>query len=85
MCAEESVMSQAIMWGSVVASVGASVVKAMNIGYQREAYIVSAASGLPFILESLSASSYHNVIKNTFFFTISVFGAVRYKTKPDKT
>ena len=79
-------MLEYILWVVVVASVVTSIIRACNIGFQKETYIISVLTHIPLIYKSYTLGSTQMMVLEMFYLLIAVFGIYRWsKSKPQKS
>ena len=71
-------MLELILWLSVFVSVGTSIIRALNIGYQQQTYILSAIFQVPLIYHAYLNNSNQLIMLNVFYTLISSMGAYRW-------
>ena len=67
-----------ISWIGVLVSIGTSVIRALNVGYQWHTYIMSSLSGLALIYNGYQLGSNQLIFLNTFHMIISLMGVYRW-------
>ncbi len=70
-----------ISWIGVFISIGTSVIRASNIGYQWHSYILSSMSGVALIYNGYQLGSNQLIFLNTFHLMISLMGVYRWSGK----
>ncbi len=66
------------MWAVVFVSVVNSLVKALNIGYQQETYVLSSLIYLPLIYNGYIMGSNPSVVLNGVYFLTALLGIYRH-------
>ena len=74
-----------LLWGSLVISIITSLMRAANIGFQRETYAFAALSLLPIIYDAWFTGSIQLILYNIFHLLVAVFGAYRWWNTNDRT
>ena len=59
-------------------SIGSSVIRACNIGYQKETYLLSAIANFILIFYQYTLGSIPNILMNLFHMFISLWGFYRW-------
>ena len=68
----------ASLWLGTFISIITSIVRALNIGYQKEMYILSSLSCLPLIYNSYQMNSNQLIILNVFYLIIALMGVYKW-------
>jgi hypothetical protein len=71
-----SMLQEILLWSSAIVAIICTSMRALNIGYQRNTYLASAACYLVFAMFS---SDFKQQILNGFYFCVAVGGAFRWK------
>jgi hypothetical protein len=74
-----TIIIECLLWGSIVISITTSLVRATNIGFQRETYILSAISLIPIIYDIWFTGSNQVILYNILHILIALFGAYRHR------
>lgn len=73
-----------VLWLSVVISITTSIMRAANIGYQKESYFFSVLASIPMVYDAIYSGSRQSQVLNIFYMIISVFGMIRWMKEGDK-
>lgn len=68
-----------ITWLGILISISTSIVRAINIGYQKHTYVLSALSNIVLLYNAYNLGSSQLIILNIFHLTISVAGIYRWR------
>jgi uncharacterized membrane protein len=67
-----------LLWGSLIISIITSLVRAANIGFQRETYALTVLSLLPIIYDVSFTGSIQVIMFNVFHLLVAIFGTYRW-------
>jgi len=70
-----------ILWLSVLISITTAVMRAANIGYQKESYYASTIAAIPMVYDAWMTGSTQAIVLNVFYLAIGVMGVVRWMRK----
>ena len=73
-----------ILWICVAFSIFTTTIRALNIGFQKETYILSSLTYIPLIYDAWLSNSNQNFVLNGFYLLISLLAVYRWsKFKQD--
>lgn len=67
-----------ILWVAAIGAIFGSIFRALNLGFQKETYIITAFAQLPLIYREFNSGSYQMILLNIFYLIIAFIGIWRW-------
>lgn len=71
-------MLDTLLWISVIISIITSIIRALNIGFQKETYILSSLAHVPILYDLWYTGSNQAIVLNLFYLLIGLMGVYRW-------